>query len=85
MRISVRSRAGRNGKEPSSFCLGRCELHVVNILDRCELAGGRRFQVRVADGRRFVIRHQTAMDRWELTAVYGPALPPGPALMRRSP
>lgn len=69
MRISVRSRTGRNGKQPSSFCLGRCELYVAGILERCELTGV--FQVRVLDGRRFVIRHQRATDRWELAAVYG--------------
>jgi hypothetical protein len=70
MIISVRSRTGRNGKEPSSFCLGRRELFVTGILDRTELTGARRFQVRVADGRRFVIRHQAASDQWELAAVY---------------
>jgi len=85
VRISVRSRAGRNGKEPRSFCLGRRELHVADILERRDLTGVHRFQVRVFDGRRFVIRHQPATDCWELAAVYGPA----PrlawhALMRRS-
>ena len=58
MRISVRSRTGRKGKEPWSFCLGRRELYVTDILERCELTGACRFQVRVTDGRRFVIRHQ---------------------------
>jgi hypothetical protein len=72
VRISVRSRTGRNGKEPCSFCLGRRELYVTDILERCELTGICRFQVRVPDGRRFVIRHQPATDRWELAAVYGP-------------
>jgi hypothetical protein len=72
VRISVRSRTGRKGKEPSSFCLGRCELYVTGILERRELTGIYRFKVRVHDGRRFVIRHQPATDRWELDAVYGP-------------
>ena len=67
----MRSRAGRHGQEPCSFCLGRCELYVAGILERCELTGVCRFQVRVLDGRRFVIRHQRATDRWELAAVYG--------------
>ena len=78
MRISVRSRAGSNGSEPCSFCLGRCSLRVVDILERCELADARRFQVSVADGRRFVLRHQPAADRWELAAVYGPHKRKGP-------
>ena len=72
MRISVRSRAGRHGKEPCSFCLGRCELYVADILERRELAGVHRFKVQVFDGRRFVLRHQPATDLWELSAVYGP-------------
>jgi hypothetical protein len=72
MRISVRSRAGSNGSEPCSLCLGRCSLRVVDILERGELPDARRFQVRVTDGRRFVLRHQPAMDRWELAAVYAP-------------
>ncbi|HEY9531883.1 MAG TPA: hypothetical protein VIQ55_10850 [Burkholderiales bacterium] len=79
MRISVRSRSGRTGKEPWSFCLGRCELFVMDILERCELTGACRFHVRVSDGRRFVIRHQVDADRWELAAVYAPSSP------RRSP
>ncbi len=73
MRISVRSRAGRYGKEPCSFCLGRCELYVTDIIERAEVTGANRFQVRVSDGRRFVIRHQPSTDRWELAAVYGSA------------
>lgn len=73
MRISVRSRTGRKGKEPWSFCLGRRELYVTDILERCELTGACRFQVRVTDGRRFVIRHQPSADLWELAAVYAPS------------
>jgi hypothetical protein len=72
VRISVRSRAGKNGDQPCSFCLGRRELFVVDILERREITGASRFQVRVSDGRRFVIRHQRALDRWELAAVYAP-------------
>lgn len=84
MRISVRSRAGRNGKEPRSFCLGGCELHVMDIIERCEITGAYRFQVRVSDGRRFVIRHQPATDRWELAAVYGRGRAPlPPSAVRR--
>jgi hypothetical protein len=73
VRISVRSRTGKKGKEPWSFCLGRCELYVTDIIERCELTGACRFQVRVTDGRRFVIRHQPTADLWELAAVYAPS------------
>lgn len=69
----MRSRPGRNGIEPCSFRLGQRSLHVVDILERGGLADARRFQVRVADGRRFVIRHQPAGDRWELAAVMRPS------------
>lgn len=69
----MRSRAGRYGKEPCSFCLGRRELFVTGIIERCEVTGVCRFQVRVTDGRRFVIRHQPAADLWELDAVYAPS------------
>ena len=63
----------------------RCELHVADILERRELTGVHRFQVRVFDGRRFVIRHRPATDCWELAAVYGPAPRHAwHALMRRS-
>ena len=75
VRISVRSRIGKDGKEPSSFCLGRCELFVTAIIERSGASNARRFQVRVADGRRFVIRHQADADRWELAAVYAPSSP----------
>ena len=78
MRISVRSRAGTNGSEPCSLCLGRCSLRVVDILERRELDDARRFQVRVTDGRRFVLRYQPAADRWELAAVYAPQKPKSP-------
>ena len=82
MRISVRSRAGRKGQEPWSFCLGSCELYVSEILERCEVTGAYRFQVRVTDGRRFVIRHQPALDRWELAAVYARRSLPRTGLQR---
>jgi hypothetical protein len=80
MRISVRTRAGQNGRLPCSFCLGACQLYIVDILERCQLGDACRFQVRVSDGRRFVIRHQPDLDRWELAAVYAP----GTALLKKS-
>jgi len=71
MRISVRSRCAESGQEPSSFCLGRSQLQVVSILERRELADAHCFEVRVLDGRSFVMCHQPQTDSWELAAVYG--------------
>jgi hypothetical protein len=44
----------------------------MDIIERRELTGVCRFQVRVPDGRRFVILNRPATDRWELAAVYAP-------------
>ncbi|MGH8669555.1 MAG: hypothetical protein ACREUN_01515 [Burkholderiales bacterium] len=84
MRISVRTRAGHSGREPCSFCLGACRLQVVDILERCQVADACRFQVRVSDGRRFVIRYQPQLDRWELAAVYPPRVKPHRPPARRA-
>jgi hypothetical protein len=45
---------------------------VCSVLDRHDEGDARIFEVRVLDGRRFVVRRQTALDQWELVAVYGP-------------
>ena len=56
--------------EPRRLQLGSRSLQIIRILERSELTGACRFQVRVSDGRRFVIRHESASGRWELAAVY---------------
>ena len=77
MRISVRSHCHASRTVPCSFCLGQARHPVVAVLER-EIDGEtHRFQVRVLDGRRFVLCLSPAADRWELGAVY-------PALYRRA-
>src|SRR3954471_17597286 len=71
MKISVRSRSGRSGNEPHRLCLGRCSLPVTAVLDLHDEGETRVFDVRVLDGRRFVVRRQTEHDQWELVAAYG--------------
>jgi hypothetical protein len=74
MKISVRSRSGRSGNEPHRLCLGQCSLPVISILNRHDEGEARVFDVRVLDGRRFVVRRQTEFEQWELIGVYGRAV-----------
>src|SRR6476469_8646975 len=69
MKISVGSRAGRTGTEPGRLCLGRCSLPVSAVLSRRDDGCSCAFEVRVMDGRRFVVRYQPAEGSWELVAV----------------
>jgi hypothetical protein len=70
MRISVHSRCSRRGSEPGSICLGQARLRVAAILERRDLADSDYFEVRVLDGRKFVLSHERQTDAWELTAVH---------------
>ena len=70
MRISVRSRSSGSGKEPCSFCLGESRLRVMAIVERRDLADVDYFEVRVLDGRNFVLARERQTDAWELAAVY---------------
>jgi len=77
MRISVRSRCRTSVKVPCSFCLGSARHPVVAIeSDRHDLDADT-FEVRILDGRRFVLCHRLEPDQWELAAVH--------ARMRRRP
>jgi hypothetical protein len=71
MRISVSCRSGRKGKEPCSVHLGSADLPVAAIVERHEEPERQCFEVRVFDGRRFVLCHHADHDDWELAAVYG--------------
>jgi hypothetical protein len=71
MKICVGSRSGRSGNQPHRLCLGRCSLPVIAVLDRHDEGETRIFDVRVLDGRRFVVRRQIGFEQWELVAVYG--------------
>jgi hypothetical protein len=70
MKISVGSRPGNNGAEPCRLCLGRSSLPVTAVLERRDEGTARAFEVRVLDGRRFIVRYLSGTDQWELVAVH---------------
>jgi hypothetical protein len=59
------------GEQPRVFYLGGRRLPVVAVLARWNDGAGRCYEVTVDDGRRFVLRHDSATGRWELAAVIG--------------
>jgi hypothetical protein len=72
MNIRVECYAGHRGEaEPRSFILGETRFAVLEILDRWLEPGHRYFKVRVADGRRFILRHDSRSGEWELAALVG--------------
>jgi len=66
MRIQVNC---RDGADPSSFWLGEKKLHVLRVLERTAEDDQRRFRVKVADGREFVLRQHLASGEWTLAGV----------------
>lgn len=70
MKIRVECYAGYRGEEePRVFTLAERRFAVVEILDRWLDPRRRHFKVKADDGRRFVLRHDTASDEWELAAL----------------
>jgi hypothetical protein len=66
--IRVECYAGHRGEqEPRRFWLGERGITVDEILDRWLAPEHRYFKVRGDDGGRYILRHDTAADRWELT------------------
>ena len=77
MRIQVDCRRGASGKAlPWRFVLGARVLHVVRILSREAGPAYTDYTVSVADGRHFVLRHNSVPDDWELVQARQPALIP---------
>src|SRR5262245_27987997 len=70
MNISVACRSRSGASEPARLCLGRCCLPVTDVRALADQPDSAVYEVRVLDGRRFVVRRQIAQDRWELVAVY---------------
>ena len=66
----MHSRCSRKGSEPCSICLGQARLRVAAILERRDLADADYFEVRVLDGRKFVLSHERGTGAWKLGAVY---------------
>ena len=53
------------------FVLGERRFAVLEILDRWLDPRHRYFKVKADDGRRFILRHDTGSDAWELAALVG--------------
>lgn len=72
MKICVLSRTDRRGQsDPHVLHLGQRRLPVVAVIARWAEPPHRYFEVRVEDGRRFVLRHYPDTGLWELAAAYG--------------
>jgi hypothetical protein len=70
--IRVECYAGYRGEqEPRAFMLGERRFAVLEILDRWLDPRHRYFKVKSDDRRRFILRHDTASDAWELAALVG--------------
>lgn len=66
MKIQVHCR--RSG-DPRSFLIGARSLHVMRVVERAMEDSLRRFRVRVADGREFVLRQDPETGDWSLAGV----------------
>jgi hypothetical protein len=76
MKICVLSRIDRLGQSgPDALHLGQRRLRVVLVLARWAEPPYHYFEVRVEDGRRFVLRHDPDSGVWELAAAYGGGTP----------
>jgi hypothetical protein len=64
------------GQQPRGFYLGGRRLLVVAVLGAWADGAVHCYEVSVEDGRRFVLRHDSATGRWELAAVYKAASAP---------
>jgi hypothetical protein len=72
MKLRVECHAGYRGEEePRAFTLGERRFAVLGIEDRWLHPEHRYFKVLVDDGRRFVLRHDSRSDEWELAALVG--------------
>ncbi len=66
--LTVECYAGHRAQEtPQRFFLGERKVEVIEILDRWLAPDHRYFKVRGEDGAVYILRHDVAADRWELT------------------
>ena len=66
--IQVDCYAGYRGEEtPKSFIMHDRHINVAEVVDQWLAPDHRYFKVRDDDGNTYIIRHDTHMDRWELT------------------
>lgn len=66
--VRVECHAGHRGEEePRRFFVGERRVAVEEILDRWLAPDHRYFKLRGDDGGTYILRHDAAHDRWELT------------------
>ena len=66
--LRVECYAGHRGEEePRAFYLGERRVQVAEVLDRWLAPDHCYFKVRADDGATYILRHEHAGDRWELT------------------
>ena len=66
--IRVECYSGYRGEEsPCRFFLKERQVKVIEILDRWLAPDHRYFKLRGDDGAVYIIRHDVALGRWELT------------------
>jgi hypothetical protein len=66
--LRVECHAGHRGEEePRAFYIGERRVTVVQTLDRWLAPAYRYFKARADDGATYILRHDHARDRWELT------------------
>ena len=66
--LRVECYAGYRGEEePRAFYIGERRIAVAELLDRWLAPDHRYFKVKGDDGATYILRHDTAGGRWELT------------------
>ena len=66
--LDVECYAGYRAEEtPRRFTLGDRHVEIAEVLDRWLAPDHRYFKVRGADGHLYILRHDAAAGRWELT------------------
>jgi hypothetical protein len=77
--VTVDCYAGHRGEEtPRRFTLGQRTIDVAEVLDRWLAPEHRYFKVLGDDGGSYVLRHDVAAERWELTAFSRGSRAPAP-------
>ena len=66
--VDVVCHAGYRGEEtPRRFGLSGAEIEIAEVVDRWLAPNHRYFKVRDHDGHVYILRHDDAAERWELT------------------
>jgi hypothetical protein len=67
--VAAECYAGYRAEEtPRRFWLGSRQIEIADVVDRWQTPHHRYFEVRDTDGELYVVRHDVASDRWDLTA-----------------